>query len=253
MSEYTLTLFEACEFLSKSKKTLGRYIRQGRLHPLQTKSKLGTLEYRFSREDLESFRQNNATLDTADEAGQTSQDQARQDDSRDKRNFKQDRQETTDKPDTADNAGRTALNAKDTQKGDETGRDKAGQGGDIIKLLESTVSLLKDQLSVKDKQIDSLSGTVSQLVERDRETNILLKGLQDRVALLEPPKQAGAGKAYKETEAVIIHSEPVKSEPVKQEKNRGEQGEPNKETKAKPTGKTGQDQKKKSFLSRLFS
>jgi hypothetical protein len=40
-------------------------------------------------------------------------------------------------------------------------------------LLRETIDILKEQLKQKDKQID-------QLLERDRETNILLKGYQDR-------------------------------------------------------------------------
>ncbi len=37
-NKHTLTLFEACEILNRSKKTLSRYVRQGRLHPIQVKS-----------------------------------------------------------------------------------------------------------------------------------------------------------------------------------------------------------------------
>lgn len=56
MSDYSLTLFEACEYLNRSKKTISRYIRQGLLHPQAIKSQQGTLEYRFSREDLEAYK-----------------------------------------------------------------------------------------------------------------------------------------------------------------------------------------------------
>ena len=56
MSEFNITLFEACEFLNKSKKTISRYVRQGKLAPQKVKSQQGTLEYRFSRSDLEALR-----------------------------------------------------------------------------------------------------------------------------------------------------------------------------------------------------
>ena len=56
MSEFNLTLFEVCEALNKSRRTIGRYIRQERLHPQIVKSKNGTLEYRFSFEDLDIFK-----------------------------------------------------------------------------------------------------------------------------------------------------------------------------------------------------
>ena len=52
------------------------------------------------------------------------------------------------------------------------------------------------------------------LIERDRETNILLKGLQDRLMLLEPPKQGvidTAGKTGRD-----IHAPKSRGELVKQ-------------------------------------
>ena len=78
MSDFNITLFEACEFLNKGKKSISRYIRQGLLHPQKIKSQQGTLEYRFSKEDLEAFK----LQDTQDRAEQTRQDrtpQSRQD------------------------------------------------------------------------------------------------------------------------------------------------------------------------------
>jgi len=66
MSDYNLTLFEACEFLNKSKKSISRYIRRGLLHPQRIKSQQGTLEYRFNKEDLEAFK----LQDTPDKTGQ---------------------------------------------------------------------------------------------------------------------------------------------------------------------------------------
>jgi excisionase family DNA binding protein len=56
MNEYSITLFEACEILNRSKKTLSRYIRQGRLTPQRITSQQGTLEYRFSRADLDALK-----------------------------------------------------------------------------------------------------------------------------------------------------------------------------------------------------
>ena len=56
MSDFNITLFEACELLNRSKKSISRYIRRGLLHPQEIKSKQGTLEYRFSKADLEAFK-----------------------------------------------------------------------------------------------------------------------------------------------------------------------------------------------------
>ena len=66
MSDYNLTLFEACELLNRSKKSISRYIRRGLLHPQQIKSQQGTLEYRFSKADLEAFK----LQETQDKTGQ---------------------------------------------------------------------------------------------------------------------------------------------------------------------------------------
>jgi hypothetical protein len=51
-------------------------------------------------------------------------------------------------------------------------------------LLRETIDLLKEQLKQKDKQIE-------QLLERGRETNILLKGYQDRYLLAAPKQTTG--------------------------------------------------------------
>lgn len=53
---------------------------------------------------------------------------------------------------------------------------------------EGQEEFLKDQLREKDKQIESLGDKIDQLIERDRETNILLKSLQEKVLSLEAPK-----------------------------------------------------------------
>jgi len=182
MSDFNITLFEACEILNKSKKTISRYIRQGRLNPQQVKSQRGTLEYRFSRADIEAFR-----ADETRQAGQTEPEPK-------KTEFKSDkdktRRDTPDKTEQTDETGQKTYTADIKGKKEETGQDKTGQGDGIINLLQDTVSLLKDQLTVKDKQIDNLSGKIDQLIERDRETNILIGQLQSKVLMLERPKEA---------------------------------------------------------------
>ena len=56
MSDFNITLFEACELLNRSKKSISRYIRRGLLHPEKVKSQQGTLEYRFNKADIEAFK-----------------------------------------------------------------------------------------------------------------------------------------------------------------------------------------------------
>ena len=64
-------------------------------------------------------------------------------------------------------------------------RQDTGQENEVITLLKDTTQVLKNQLVIKDKQIKSLSGKIDQLIERSRETNILIKGLTNKVLMLE--------------------------------------------------------------------
>ena len=179
MSDYNLTLFEACELLNRSKKSISRYIRRGLLHPQQIKSQQGTLEYRFSKADLEAFKL------------QETQDKTRQ--------------ETGDTPDETSQSGQTeATPSKEAEikaikdetrpdKAEQTSKDKTqetGQNSEIINLLKETTGLLKDQLAKKDGQITDLGRKIDQLIERERETNILIGQLQSKVLMLEQPKDA---------------------------------------------------------------
>ena len=188
MSDFNLTLFEACEYLNKSKKSISRYIRRGLLHPQRVKSQQGTLEYRFSRADLEAFKL------------QETQDKTRQ--------------ETGDKPDETSQSGQTeATPIKEAKikeiiektrpnKAEQTSQDKtreAGQDGEIITLLKETTGLLKHQLAKKDEQIKDLGGKIDQLIERDRETNILIGQLQSKVLMLEQPKEPINGDITEQT------------------------------------------------------
>ena len=67
--------------------------------------------------------------------------------------------------------------------------EQTGQDNEVITLLKETTGLLRNQLYIKDKQINSLGEKIDQLIERDRETNYILKSLQDKVFLLEQPKK----------------------------------------------------------------
>lgn len=59
------------------------------------------------------------------------------------------------------------------------------QDSEVITLLKETTNILRDQLAVKDKQIKSLGKKIDGLIERGRETNILIKGLTNKVLMLE--------------------------------------------------------------------
>jgi len=186
MNDFNITFFEVCELLSRSKKSISRYVRKGLLHPQRIKSQQGTLEYRFNKDDLEAFKAQEALnaeqgrqdrpdrTDGTEETGH--EGQTRQDTGQEKTFiYSRGREETGQ--DTADQTGQ--LRADRTEETGQTGQDNG-----LITLLKETTELLKEQLKVKDDQIKDLGGKIDQLIERDRETNVLLKGLQDKVLLL---------------------------------------------------------------------
>lgn len=176
MSDFNITLFEACELLNRSKKSISRYIRRGLLHPERVKSQQGTLEYRFSKADIETFK-----AQEAQRADETKQDTADRTD--------ETRQTGHIKTGFIENKEILSETRQDTpeQTGHER-QDKTGQESEVITLLKETTGLLRDQLKTKDEQISSLGGKIDELIQRDRETNIILKGLQDKVFMLEQPK-----------------------------------------------------------------
>lgn len=232
MSDYNLTLFEACELLNRSKKSISRYIRRGLLHPQQIKSQQGTLEYRFSRADLEAFKL------------QETQDKTRQ--------------ETGDTPDETSQSGQTEATpikeAKTKEIIEETRPDKAeqtsqdkpqetGHDSEIINLLKETTGLLKEQLVKKDEQIKDLGGKIDELIQRDRETNILIGQLQSKVLMLEQPKDAIKADIVEQTRQDTPdktgQDKPIK--PLKEKKT--------KQAKPKAEAKTPE---KKGFWQRIF-
>jgi len=186
MSDFNITLFEACELLNRSKKSISRYIRRGLLHPEKVKSQQGTLEYRFTKADIEAFKAQE-TL-----------------------NAEQTRQDGTEETDETGHLGQTGQRRQDTLKrenplfkgeNDQTRQDTPDQTGqrrqdsEVITLLKETTGLLKEQLIKKDEQIKDLGGKIDQLIERDRETNILIGQLQSKVLMLEKPDELINGDA----------------------------------------------------------
>ena len=223
MSDYNLTLFETCEILNRSKKSISRYVRRDLLHPKKVKSQQGTLEYRFSQADIEAFKQKESETrqdrqDTQDRTDETQEDKKTITETAENKENVIDKSETEKtghgRQDGTEQTGqREAKEITDTikkkekilDKGqtDETGQpttDETRQDSEVITLLKETTGLLKNQLKVKDEQIKDLGGKIDQLIERDRETNILLKGLQEKVLMLEQPTpdQTGQEKENKE-------------------------------------------------------
>jgi chromosome segregation ATPase len=216
MSDYNITLFEACEQLSRSKKSISRYVRKGLLNPKKVKSQQGTLEYRFSESELKAFKEKETESrqdrqDTQDRTDETPDIKKIIAETAENKESVLDKSETDEtghgRQDGTEQTGQQeAKEITDTIKKKEKILDKGqteqtGQDGEVITLLKETTGLLRDQLKVKDEQIKDLGGKIDQLIERDRETNILLKGLQEKVLMLEQPKpdQTGQDKENKKS------------------------------------------------------
>jgi len=187
MSDFNITLFEACELLNRSKKSISRYIRRGLLHPEKVKSQQGTLEYRFNKADIEAFKAQEAL--NAEETRQDGTDETEQ--TGHKEPIK--KAEFLENKDFKGQTDQTRQDTPDQTRPDRT--RETGQDNEVITLLKETTGLLKEQLTKKDEQIKDLGGKIDQLIERDRETNILIGQLQSKVLMLEKPREPINGDA----------------------------------------------------------
>ena len=70
--------------------------------------------------------------------------------------------------------------------------------GDVLSVKDDMIAILQKVMDTKDQQIGDLSGKIDQLIERDHETNILMKGLQDRLFLLEQGHSQNSTEPAKE-------------------------------------------------------
>ncbi|MCH8048627.1 hypothetical protein IIC44_00840 [Patescibacteria group bacterium] len=74
----------------------------------------------------------------------------------------------------------------------EYSNEEKKESPSLLSVKDDMITILQKVIDTKDHQIEDLSGKIDQLIERDHETNILMKGLQDRLFLLEegnPTKQ----------------------------------------------------------------
>lgn len=114
------------------------------------------------------------------------------------------------------------------------------QQTEIPEIIKEVMKALRSQLYIKDKQIDSLGNKIDELIKRDGETNIILKGLQDKVFILEAPR-----KPQNKPEAVETYQETERTEKPLTEAKTSIKQEIKSEVREKP--------KKRGFLSRLFN
>ena len=138
MSDYNLTLFEACELLNRSKKSISRYIRRGLLHPQEIKSQQGTLEYRFSKADLEAFKlqetQDKTRQETGDTPDETSQSGQTEATPTKEAKIKEIKDET--RPDKAEQTSQDKTQETGQATPDKTGQDKMAKRGFIDRVKD---------------------------------------------------------------------------------------------------------------------
>ena len=59
----------------------------------------------------------------------------------------------------------------------------------LLVAKDEMIVTLQKVVETKDRQMDDLSKKIDELIERDRETNFLLRGLQEKIFALEGPKR----------------------------------------------------------------
>jgi len=212
-NDYILSLYEVCELLNKSARTVSRYVHRNILHPIGVKSRQGTLEYRFSRAEVDELKRRELARFAFPQLGDIMPTNASfasmnypvsptvprtpytmpgiayapisTNDNQPPLEESQSNNELSSKPlPTSDNKSDNFLPNHNELPETTTNKDDNNDNEAIIKLLKETTEMLRDQLRVKDNQIKSLDEKIGQLIERNRETNILLKGLQDKMVCL---------------------------------------------------------------------
>jgi hypothetical protein len=68
----------------------------------------------------------------------------------------------------------------------------------LLVAKDEMIATLQKIVETKDKQMDDLSKKIDELIERDRETNFLLRGLQEKIFALEGPKRDESPKEHGE-------------------------------------------------------
>lgn len=256
--DYLLSLYEVCEILGKSTRTITRYVHKHILHPRGIKSRQGTLEYRFSRAEVDAFKQREDSArhftylgdnrmpemsqaasfadysypapatqtpylipgisfpvqpnPPASMAPAATQHPKRNSAVRDMPDIDLRAKEVRPDAEEKDKATKAVL-----QKDAESAMAQKRNDDEIISLLKETTGMLRDQLKTKDDQIKNLDDKIGQLIERNRETNILLKGLQDKIMLLEKPRDENVRRAERSDN--VQASQPAQTQEVSRPAN----------------------------------
>lgn len=221
--QYTMTLFEACEFLSVGKRTISRLVKDKKVTPQKERTPQGLWAYRFNKDDLIAYRENRKLGADTPLSDTISQDPPRQDKTQDTTGQEMPSIKKEDKPIVIENkTDDTPRHDRSEPRQDTTGQDE------IIKILKQDKRELKEDLrtekkrhtkdlQAKDQQIHHLISSHDKQMERK---DILLKGLQDRILTLEAPSKQGQGIEQIEQGTVMEEKEPA--EPSKKGQKRSD-------------------------------
>jgi len=218
--QYNRTLFEACEELNKSRKTVSRYVRRGLLHPIRVRSQQGTLEYRFSQQDLEAFKSGQPRQDSQDARDGTGQRVQNSGAPLLKTKIDETGRQATDLTDetgTLAKAMNSSLARRKQEKTRQDTRDETGQSA-IAHVLEKTITTLTgqlatkdDQIAAKDKQIGGLHDTIKHLAQKNSDFAALLGMAHERIMRLPPPRKRSTSKTRPSAPVVVTSDETASS------------------------------------------
>ena len=188
-NNYPLTLFEACEILSKSRRTVGKYIRRGLLNPTIIKSKFGTKEYRFAKNDVQRLKVQLANHGKGkDETGWDGMG----------RDGIEEEHETVRKNTEVPPISQPTMPPSHPHQNTESHN-------------REFLDHLKGQIQRKDQQIRVLNSSLESMIERNRETNILLRGFQQGLLPFEPTK-TGNRKDGQNAESLKLTVESIRDD-----------------------------------------
>lgn len=149
--------------LTRPERSVRRYCAKGKLDCRQIENDNRQFEYRVRRASLIDFVKEHKTLAATSGRGRTSPDRAGHG-----RNVEQGR---------TDGSGEGAPRLSDLV---------------LLDFLKEQLSKKDQQIDRKDSQIDTLNKTVDSMVERDRETNILIGLMQKQLSLGSGKPEEGA-------------------------------------------------------------
>lgn len=110
---------------------------------------------------------------------------------------------------------RTVPALSDGDRGSEGSAGALGGGNELLELLREQLAHAKEQIAKKDEQIDRKDQQITSMLERDRETNVLIKELQGMLRLQAPqPDMSGAvrGDGHMPTDVGPTHRVYVQSD-----------------------------------------